>query len=263
MAKSRTPGGMMSYREFGEGAPVVLLHAFPLDSRMFEPQAEALAGFRRLITPDFPGFGRSPRAPAQPDMRYYAEGVRGILDRLKLDRAVLGGVSMGGYVVFECLRLFPERVSGLVLANTRPEPDSDEIRENRKNMARRVAEEGVEVLVELQMARLLAPDTLENDARVVERVRAMILESNPNGVVAALGAMRERPDSTPLLGKIEVPTLVIGGEEDGISSPGVMGAMAEKIPGSRHVTLPNVGHLSNLEAPDGFNAALKEFLGER
>ena len=89
MADSRTPGRMMSYREFGEGPPVVLLHAFPLDSRMFEPQAETLAGFRRLITPDYPGFGRSPRAPAQPDMRYYAEGVRGLLDRLKLDRTVL------------------------------------------------------------------------------------------------------------------------------------------------------------------------------
>jgi 3-oxoadipate enol-lactonase len=260
VADSRTPGGMMSYREFGEGPPIVLLHAFPLDSRMFEPQAGALAGLRRLITPDYPGFGRSPRAPAQPDMRYYAEGVRGLLDRLKLDRVVLGGVSMGGYVVFECLRLFPERVSGLVLANTRPEPDSDEIRENRKKMALRVAEEGVEVLIELQMERLLAPDTLENDAWVVEKVRTMILESNPNGVVAALGAMRERPDSTPLLGKIEVPTLVIGGEEDGISSPEVMGAMAEKIPDSRHVTLRNAGHLSNLEAPEGFNAALKEFL---
>jgi 3-oxoadipate enol-lactonase len=258
----RTSGGMMSYREFGEGSPVVLLHAFPLEGRMFEPQAEALAGFRRLITPDYPGFGRSPRAPAQPDMRYYAEGVRGLLDRLKLDRVVLGGVSMGGYVVFECLRLFPERVYGLVLANTRPEPDSDEIRENRKMMARRVAEEGVEVLIELQLERLLAPDTLENDERVVEKVRAMILESNPNGVVAALGAMRERLDSTPLLGEIEVPTLVIGGEEDGISSPEVMGAMAEKIPDSSHVTLPNAGHLSNLEAPEGFNAALKEFLEE-
>jgi 3-oxoadipate enol-lactonase len=263
VADNRTPGGMMSYREFGEGPPVVLLHAFPLDNRMFEPQAEALAGRRRLITPDYPGFGRSPRAPAQPDMRYYAEGVRGLLDRLKLERAVLGGVSMGGYVVFECVRLFPERVYGLVLANTRPEPDSDEIRENRKKIAHRVAEEGVEVLIELQMERLLAPDTLENNERVVEKVRAMILESNPNGVVAALGAMRERPDSTPLLGKIEVPTLVIGGEKDGISSPEVMGAMAGKIPDSRHVTLPNAGHLSNLEAPEGFNAALEEFLEER
>ena len=260
MADSTTPGAMMSYREFGEGAPVVLLHAFPLDGRMFEPQAEALAGLRRLITPDYPGFGRSPRAPAQPDMRYYAEGVRGLLDRLDLERVVLGGVSMGGYVVFECLRLFPERVSGLILANTRPEPDSEETRESRNKMARRVAEEGVGVLIELQMGRLLAPDTLESNARVVEKVRAMILESNPNGVVAALGAMRERPDSTPLLEKIEVPTLVIGGEEDGISSPEVMGAMAEKIPASRHVTLPRAGHLANLEAPQGFNAELKEFL---
>ena len=258
MADSTTPGAMMSYREFGEGAPVVLLHAFPLDGRMFEPQAQALPG--RLIIPDLPGFGRSPRAPAQPDMRYYAEGVRGLLDRLDLGRVVLGGVSMGGYVVFECLRLFPERVSGLILANTRPEPDSEEIRESRKEMARRVAEEGVGVLVELQMGRLLAPDTLENNERVVEKVRAMILESNPNGVVAALGAMRERPDSTPLLEKIEVPTLVIGGEEDGISSPEVMGAMAERIPASRHVTLPRAGHLANLEAPEGFNAALREFL---
>jgi 3-oxoadipate enol-lactonase len=264
VADSRTSGGIMSYREFGEesGDPLVLLHAFPLDSRMFEPQTKALAGLRRLITPDYPGFGRSPRAPAQPDVRYYAEGVRGLLDRLGLERVVLGGVSMGGYVVFECLRLFPQRISGLILANTRPEPDSEEMRENRKEMARRVADEGVGVLVELQMGRLLARSTLENNEEVVEKVRAMILESNPNGVVAALGAMRERPDSTPLLGKIEVPTLVIGGEEDAISSPEVMGAMAEKIPDSRHVTLPGVGHLSNLEAPEDFNAALKEFLRE-
>ena len=264
MADSRTPGGIMWYRELGEGVgdPLVLLHAFPLDSRMFEPQAKALAGLRRLITPDYPGFGRSPRAPAQPDVRYYAEGVRGLLDRLGLERVVLGGVSMGGYVSFECLRLFPQRVSGLVLASTRAEPDSEEMKENRKKMARRVADEGVGVLIELQLGRLLAPGTLEGNERVVDEVRAMILESNPNGIVAALGAMRERPDSTPLLGEIKVPTLVIGGEEDAISSPEVMGAMAKKIPDSRHVTLPGAGHLSNLEAPAAFNAALKKFLEE-
>jgi pimeloyl-ACP methyl ester carboxylesterase len=169
---------------------------------------------------------------------------------------------MGGYVVFECLRLCPERISGLILANTRPEPDSKDMRENRNKMARRVAEEGVGVLIELQMERLLSRNTLENNEKVVEKVRAMILESNPNGVVAALGALRERPDSTPLLGKIKVPTLVIGGEEDGISSPEIMGAMAEKIPNSRHVTLPGAGHLANLEASEGFNAALKELLKE-
>jgi pimeloyl-ACP methyl ester carboxylesterase len=252
----------MSYRELGEGPgdPVFLLHAFPLNGRMFEPQLEVLSEERRVVAPDYPGFGRTPRTPAQPDVRYYAEAVRRLLDRLGIERVVLGGVSMGGYVAFGCLRLFPERVSGLILSITRPEPDSEEMRENRKNMARRVAEEGVEVLIELQMERLLARDTLENDEAVVEKVRAMIFESSPNGVVAALGAMRDRPDSTPLLESIEVPTLVIGGEEDGISSPEVMGAMAEKIPNSRHVTLARAGHLSNLETPEGFNAALKEFL---
>jgi 3-oxoadipate enol-lactonase len=262
VAESRASGGMVSYRELGEGPgdPIVLLHAFPLNGRMFEPQMEAFSEGRRVVAPDYPGFGRSSRTPAQPDVRYYAEGVRGLLDRLGLERVVLLGVSMGGYVAFGCMRLFPERVSGLVLANTRPDPDSEEIRENRKNMVRRVADEGVEVLLELQMQRLLARDTLEKNGAVVEKVRAMILEGSPNGVVAALGAMRERPDSTPLLRDIEVPTLVIGGEEDGISSPEVMGAMAEKIPGSRHVTLPRAGHLSNMEAPEGFNAALKEFL---
>jgi 3-oxoadipate enol-lactonase len=239
---------------------VVLFHAFPLNGRMFEPQMEALSAGRRVVAPDYPGFGRSPRTPAQPDVRYYAEAVRRLLDRLGIEQVVLGGVSMGGYVAFGCLRLFPEKMSGLILADTRPEPDSEEMRANRKNMARRVAEEGVEVLIELQMERLLARDTLENDAAVVEKVRAMILESTPNGVVAALGAMRDRPDSTSLLAEIDVPTLVIGGEEDEISSPEVMGAMAEKIPNSRHVTLARAGHLSNLEAPEGFNSALKEFL---
>jgi|SRR5215212_4627490 len=262
MAESRASGGLMSYRELGDGPedPLVLLHAFPLNGRMFEVQMQAFSERRRVISPDYPGFGRSPRTPAQPDVRYYAEAVRTLLDRLELEHVVLGGVSMGGYVAFGCLSHFPQRISGLVLANTRPEPDSEEMRENRKEMARRVAEEGVEVLIELQLERLLAPDTLENDEEVVQKVRAMILESSPNGVVAALGAMRDRPDSTPLLGEIEVPTLVIGGEEDGISSPEIMGAMAEKIPNSRHVTLPRAGHLSNLENSEGFDAALREFL---
>ena len=258
----RTSGVTMSYRDLGEGTedPLVLLHAFPLNGRMFEPQMATFSGYRRVVAPDYPGFGRSPRTPAQPDVHYYAEGVRHLLDRLHLERVVLGGVSMGGYVAFECMRLFPERISALVLANTRPEPDSEEIRETRNEMALRVAQEGVGVLVELQMERLLAPDTLQNDEDLIENVRAMILENSPDGAVAALGAMRERPDSTPLLGEIGVPTLVVGGEEDGISSPEVMGAMAAKIPGAHHVTIPLTGHLSNLEAPEKFNAALKEFL---
>jgi 3-oxoadipate enol-lactonase len=256
----RTSGVAMSYRDLGEGDPLVLLHAFPLNGRMFESQMKAFSGSHRVVAPDYPGFGRSSRTPAQPDVHYYAEGIIGLLDRLHLERVILGGVSMGGYVAFECMRHFPERVSALVLANTRAEPDSEEMRETRNEMALRVAQEGVGVLVELQMKRLLSADTLQNDEEVVESVRTMILDNSPDGVVGALGAMRERPDSAPLLGKIGIPTLVVGGEEDSIASPEIMGAMAAKIPGARHVIIPRTGHLSNLEAPEKFNATLSDFL---
>jgi len=260
----RTSNGPMAYVEHRESPedPVVLLHAFPLNSRMWAPQIKALAGHRRVIAPDYPGFGKSPRPPAQPDVRYYAEQVGGLLDKLKLDRVVLGGLSMGGYVAFACLRLFPERVSALLLANTRPEPDDEDAREARRETAHRVAEQGVRVLPKLQMERLLAPNTMEYNKDVVEFVRGMILESSPDGVVAALGAMRERPDSTDLLQRINIPTLVVGGVDDTLSTPEIMGGMAERIPDSRHATLPKAGHLSNLEAQEGFNAALCEFLEE-
>ena len=262
MRQYRTSGGPMAHGESGSGPkdPLVLLHAFPLNRRMWAPQVRALGGERRVVTPDYPGFGRSPRPCAQPDVRLYAEGVLELLDSLRIERVALGGLSMGGYVAFACLKLFPERISSLVLANTRPDPDAEEARETRRELARRVAEEGVEILPELQMERLLSKGTLSGKPDVVEDVRGMILESSPDGVVAALGAMRDRPDSTDLLAEIEVPTLVVGGEEDAISTPQVVEAMAEKIPDSRYVTLPNAGHLSNLEAPEEFNAALSGFL---
>lgn len=264
MTEYRTSGGFIAHDDIGGGPndPVVLLHAFPLNSRMWAPQTQALAEHARMVSPDYPGFGNSPHPPAQPDVRYYAERVREFLDGLKLDSVVLGGLSMGGYVAFACLRLFPERVSALILANTRPDPDDKDARETRRETARQVAEGGVEVLPKVLMQRLLAPGTLQNKKDVVESVHAMILESSPDGVVAALGAMRERPDSTDLLGEIDVPTLVIGGAEDAISTPEVMGDMAQKIPNSRHVTLQGAGHLSNLEAPDKFNTALLDFLTE-
>jgi 3-oxoadipate enol-lactonase len=262
VTEGRNTGVAMWSRELGGGDadPLLMLHAFPLNGRMFEPQMEAISGGRRVIAPDLPGFGRSPRTPAQPDVGYYAGCVRALLDRLEIPRVVLGGVSMGGYVAFECMRSFPERVSGLVLANTRPDADTEEARETRKEMALRVAQEGIGVLVELQMGRLLSERTRAENGDVVEKVKEIILENTPDGAVAALGAMRERPDSTEILGGINVPTLVVGGAEDTISSPEVMGEMAARIPDARHVTLPGVGHLSNLEDPDGFNEALTGFL---
>ena len=260
MAEHRISDGLIAYSERGEGPAVVLLHAFPLNSRMWEPQEEALEGDYRLIMPDYPGFGRSSRSPAQPDVGYYARCVQRLVERLGLESFVLGGISMGGYVAFQCLQLFPGRLRGLILADTRADADPEEARETRTQTARRVAEEGVEVLIELQMERLLAPETIENNETVVEEVRAMIRQSSPDGVVGALGAMRDRPDVNPMLPEIRVPTLVVGGENDTISSPQVMGEMASRIPDARHAVIPGAGHLSNLEAPREFNAALEDFL---
>ena len=262
MTEYRTSGGLMSYGERGEGPgdPLVLLHGFPLNRKMWAPQVEAFSATRRVITPDYPGFGASPRPCAQPDMRYYAEGVLGLLDKLGLDRVVLGGLSMGGYVAFACLRLFPERISALLLANTRPDPDAEDARETRRKMARRIAEEGVEVIPELQIERLFAPEVLKNNKKVVEFVHGIMMNSSPDGAVAALGAMRDRPDSTGLLGKINVPTLVISGEKDTIATPEVMGEMAANIPGSHYHIISEAGHLSNLEVPEEFNTTLREFL---
>lgn len=270
MAENAPTGGRrMPYTDYGPqdggtGDPVVLLHAFPLHGGMWEPQAAALAGSRRVIVPDYPGFGRAAAepVPAVPEIGYYAEALRELLDRLGLERVVLGGISMGGYVAFAALREFPERVSGLVLADTNPAPDTEKAREGRNETAARVAQGGVEALPGLMAERLLSEHTRRERPETVERVRRMMLESSPDGVVAALGAMRERPDSTPLLGQIRAPALVVGGEEDLLSPPQTMAEMANAIPESRHVVLSEAGHLSNLESPEKFSAALSGFLEE-
>lgn len=270
MAENAPTGGRwMPYTEYGPqdggaGDPVVLLHAFPLHGGMWEPQATALAGSRRVFAPDYPGFGHAAGepVPALPEIGYYAEALRELLDRLELERVVLGGISMGGYVAFAALRSFPERISALVLADTNPAPDTEEARRGRNETAARVAEGGVEALPDLMLGRLLSEHTRRERPQTVEQVRRMMLESSPDGVVAALGALRERPDSTPLLGEIRVPTLVIGGEEDALSPPERMAEMADAIPQSRHVVLSEAGHLSNLESSEKFSAALSGFLEE-
>lgn len=248
----------------GGGDPVVLLHAFPLNGSMWEPQAEALEDSRRIILPDYPGFGRASDepVPAVPDIEYYAEALHGLLDRLGLERVVLGGISMGGYIAFAALRHFPERISALVLADTNAAPDTEEARQSRNQTAERVAAESVQILPDLMMERLLSENTRNESLQTVERVRQMMLESSPDGVVAALGALRERPDSTQLLPQIEVPTLLIGGKEDALSPPRTMAEMAKAIPESRHVVLSEAGHLSNMESPEKFSAALSGFLEE-
>jgi 3-oxoadipate enol-lactonase len=260
--KSRVGGIELAWEEAGRGAPVVLLHAFPLNRKMWTPQVAALSSRWRVIAPDFRGHGESGAAAEDSTMERLAEDVRGLLDHLKLERVALAGLSMGGYVAFAFLRCCPERVRALILADTRASADTEEARKGRFATADLAEREGSAAIAEMMVPKLLAPGTLERKPEVVAAVREMILEASPAGIARALRGMAARAASFDLLPQIRVPTLIVVGEQDGLTPQADSEAMAKAIPGSRLAQIPEAGHLSNLEQAAAFNSALTHFLAE-
>jgi pimeloyl-ACP methyl ester carboxylesterase len=246
--------------------PVVLLHAFPLSSAMWSGEEEALAG-RPVLAPDLPGFGERPPDPSdvelslEPDLDQFAERVVSDMDEAGFERAVIVGLSMGGYVAFRLHALHADRVAGMVLADTRAGADDDDTRKKRTDQAERVRQEGVGWLADALLPALLGETTMRDRSTVVARVRAMISRAHPEAVARALLAMRERPDSTGQLGDIRVPVLVVVGEEDVITPIEDARKIAEGVPQGRLEVLPHAGHLSNLEDPEAFQRVLRSFLG--
>lgn len=249
----------------GSGEPaLVLLHAFPLHAGMWAPQLEHLSPQRRVVAPDFLGFGGSeaPESMYRYTMLGYADLLAGLLDRLGLDRVALCGLSMGGYVALAFLRRYAERVSALILADTRASADTTQVFERRTDQQDQVARIGTTALIETLLAGLLSNDTRASRLDLVEQVRRHM--ANPAaGFFGALEAMKHRPDATAELPGISVPTLVVVGEDDALSPPDVARDMHERIPGSELAVLPHAGHLSNLEAAEEFNAAVADFLARR
>ncbi|GIU99761.1 MAG: alpha/beta hydrolase [Actinomycetota bacterium] len=234
---------------------LLLLHAWPLDARMWAPQRAALPPELPVVAPDHPGFGSAPLAGPVTTMEACARRALEALDAAGVERAVVCGLSLGGYVAFEIWRRARDRVLGLVLANTRAVADPPEAAQARRDLAARLRREGN--LLVADPPKLLAPDA---PAELRERVRGLIADQSAEAIAAALEGMAERPDSTPDLPRISVPTLVITSSEDQLIPPDVSRAMAEAIPGARLEVLEGVGHLSNLEAPERFNALLLEHL---
>lgn len=258
---ARVRGIEMAYDDTGGSGPaLVLLHGFPFDRSMWGGQEEALGGEFRVVTPDLRGLGETTAGVGDLTIEAMAEDVAALLDELGLGRAVVGGLSMGGYVAFEFLRKFPGRVRALVLADTRPQADTEEGRRAREDNARRALKEGMAPIVESMLPKLLSPGTLGRGGEVVESVRASMLGTSPEAAAAALRAMAGRRDQTDLLPSINVPTLIVVGAEDAITPPADAEAMRAKIAGSRLTVLEGAGHLSNVERPEEFNRALVEFL---
>ncbi len=253
---------MLHAREAGRRPAVVLLHGFPLNARMWEPQLAGLGERAHLIAVDLPGFGLSPLPAQAPSLADYARAVRKLVDHLGLDKVLVVGLSMGGYVAFRLVEELGPRLVGLLLADTRANADSEAAAAMRHELAAEVESEGVIAAVNEFMPKLIGATTLRAQPAVVDRARAIMLENSVAGVAGALRAMAGRPDSTALLGSLRVPVLCVGGDEDTLTPPDVLRAMAKLIPGARVEILPGAGHLSNLEAPAAFNDALDGLMRE-
>jgi len=250
----------LAYTDQGHGMPVVLLHAFPQNRAMWAPQVEALSKTHRIIAPDFRGFGESDAPLWHYTLDQFADDVAGLLDHLAIKQAVFVGLSMGGYTLFAFYRKHAARVKGLVLADTRAQPDTEEGRAGRFAMAQTAYTKGASAIAEIMLPKLLSPVALQTKLELVGQVRAAIERTQISGIAGALMAMAERPDSVSLLAQIACPTLVITGELDGPTPPADGQLMAERIPGAHLKIIPQAGHLSNLEQPEAFNAAVRAFL---
>lgn len=259
MPTTDVDGTRIHYQDSGNGKEVVLLlHAFPLHSGMWSRQIAALSPRYRVIAPDYPGLGKSPPHSEPSTMESLARGVLGLLASVRVERAVVAGLSMGGYLAFELYRQRPGLFRGLALCDTRPGADTPEGAANRETFARYAVEKGLHWVADEMTPKLLRP---QPDPAAVREARALIGQGTPAGVAAAQRGMARRPDSTGTLASIACPTLVLVGAEDTLTPPPEAERMAAAVKGARLVRIAGAGHLPNVEQPAAFNEAILDFLG--
>jgi pimeloyl-ACP methyl ester carboxylesterase len=247
-------------RDIGGGTPLVLLHAFPLSSAMWLAQREGLAAKFRVLTPDLRGFGGSALGTDEPSVDAMADDVAALLDDRGIDRAIIGGHSMGGYVALAFCRRHPDRVLGAVLADTKATADTDEARDARLRTAERLEADGtVEVLLADLLPRLVGPTTMRTRALVYGRVRGLVQSAPPQAAAWAQRAMAARPDSLDALAGFRPPVLVLHGTEDAIITEDDARTMAQALPNAELIVIPGAGHLTAVEQPQLFNDAVTEF----
>jgi pimeloyl-ACP methyl ester carboxylesterase len=248
----------LDYDDVGTGAALVLIHGHPFDRSMWRPQLER-PGWR-VIAPDLRGYGQSPVVPGTTTLEAHARDIAALLDRLGLDRVVLGGLSMGGQIVMEFHRLFPDRIRGLLLAATFATLDTDAAKAARYEAADRLLREGMAGYATEVLPRMLAPQTIKARPAVARQVLTMMRAAPPEGATAALRGRAERPDYTETLATVTVPTLVVVGSADTFTPVRDAEYIRARIPGATLVVLDGAAHLPNLECPNEFNTALDIFL---
>jgi 3-oxoadipate enol-lactonase len=254
-------GTNLHYEEKGQGIPLVLLHAFPVDGRMWESQLAALGSHYRVIVPDFRGFGQSPAAaPFTIDL--LAGDIHKLMMHLPTGPAVVGGLSMGGYVALAFAEKFPQLLRGLMLMDTRAEADDAKTREGRGKMIELARTQGSRAVGEAMQSKLLSVDAMEKKPVLVKKLRAMTDACSPQTIEFALGAMRDRPDRSGMLKSVNVPTLILVGDADTVTPVAVADAMHKSIAHSEQVIIKGAGHLTAMEQPEQVNTAILRFLSQ-
>jgi 3-oxoadipate enol-lactonase len=234
---------------------LVLIHAFPLSGAMWEHERRSLRDAAEpIIAPSLPGFGGTAVPRGDASMDDYADSVVAAMDAAKIDRAAVAGISMGGYVAFALWRRHRARIERLFLADTRAEADKDEARDRRLRLAELIREHGIEALLKTP------PQWLRKGSPHWDPLLRMIRGQAPEGVAQGSIAMARRPDSTPDLATIDVPTAVVVGEDDSITPLEMSQAMSDRVPGATLSIIPGAGHIANIEAPTAFDAALRAWL---
>ncbi|MDH6704996.1 pimeloyl-ACP methyl ester carboxylesterase [Kitasatospora sp. MAA19] len=252
----------LSVRESGTGTPIVLLHAFPLNASMWSAQLDALPGLTgdeaRVLAPDQRGFGGTELGADEPSLDLVADDLALLLDAAGIGRAVVGGLSMGGYVALAFARRHPDRLAGLLLANTRATADTDAVRANRERIAAAVtARDSVRLLLDEQVAAgQLGPDS----GHLLDRVQALVAAAPPAAVAWAQRAMAVRPDALDVLAGLRVPVAVVAGAQDPLVAPQEAELMVRARPDAELTVIPGAGHLSALEAPEAFDTAVRDLL---
>lgn len=253
-------GRDIRYLQAGAGWPVLLLHAFPVNADLWRPQLESVPEGWRFIAPDLRGFGPGAARVSAFTLDDVAADVAGLMDQLELDRAVIGGISMGGYATLAMFRRYPERFDGMLLADTKAEADTPEGRDGRRKMIRLVCKEGPAAVADEMLPKLLSARTRTEQPQLVSSVREMIESGSVESIAATLEALMARPDSTHDLARINCPALIIVGAEDEVTPEANARTLEKHIERSRLVVLPEAGHLSNIESPEAFSLALSDFL---
>jgi pimeloyl-ACP methyl ester carboxylesterase len=266
---TRTSNGVtLSFEERGPsaaGAPaLVLLHGFPLDRRVWQDQlgnqqTPGVSDVARVIAPDLRGFGES-KSTASFTLEDLADDVHALLSDLGALPAVLGGLSMGGYVALAYAKKYPTDLRGLVLIDTKAEGDTTEGKQGREKMIALVKEKGSAAVAEQMMPKMMAPDAPAQRPHVARQIRSIMEACPPQTIAHALAAMRDRPDHTCDLPSVPAPTLIIVGEHDAITPPEKAQAMAGEIPNVELVTIAGAGHMSPMEQPQQVNDALRRFV---